>query len=108
MRRAIELAGKRLEITPTEYEIRAALAEYRARLGDSHGALAEIDRIPVTSRQALANRIAAAYELTGNRTKAIELILQTLTNPASPTQIRDDPDLAALWADPVFQQALKH
>ena len=107
LRRAIELAAKRLEITPTAYEIRAALAEYRARLGDSKGTLAEIDRIPATSRQALANRIAVAYEFTRNRMKAIEMIRQTFTNPASLTQIRDDPDPASLWADPLFQQALR-
>ena len=107
LRRAIELAEKRLEVTPTEYGIRADLAEYQARLGDSRAAMAEIGRIPEAARQALASRLAVAYELTGNRTKAIELIGPTLTNPASLSQIKDDPDLAPLWADPLFQQAIQ-
>jgi tetratricopeptide (TPR) repeat protein len=106
LQRAIELAGKRLEITPADYEIRADLAEYRARLGDAKGAMAEIGRVPQPARQALASRLAIAYELTGNRSKAIELIRSTLTNPASLTQIKNDPDLAKLWADPLFQQAI--
>ena len=106
LRRAIELAEKRLEVTPADYDIRADLAEYRARLGDSSGAMAEISRIPEAARQALSSRLAIAYELTGNRTKAIELIGSTLTNPAGLTQIKDDPDLARLWADPLFQQAI--
>ena len=83
LQKAIELAEKRLEVTPTDYGIRADLAEYRARLGDSRSAMAEIGRIPEASRQALASRLAIAYELTGNRTKAIELIGPTLTNAAS-------------------------
>jgi tetratricopeptide (TPR) repeat protein len=107
LRRAIELAEKRLEVTPTDYGIRADLAEYQARLGDSRAAMAEIGRIPEAARQALASRLAIAYELTGNRTKAIELIGPTLTNPASLSQIKDDPDLAPLWADPLFQQAIQ-
>ena len=44
--------------------------------------------------------------LTGNRAKAIELIRSKVTNPASLTQIKDDPDLAALWNDPKFQAAI--
>ena len=111
LRRAIELAQKRLEVTPKKvhhhHGIRADLAEYQARLGDSRAATAEIGRIPEAARQALASRLAIAYELTGDRTKAIELIGPTLTNRASLSQIKDDPDLAALWADPLFQQAIQ-
>jgi serine/threonine-protein kinase len=107
LRRAIELAEKRLEVTPTDYGIRADLAEYRARLGDAKAALAEIGHIPGAARQELAGRLAIAYELTGNRSKAIELIGPTLTNRASLNQIKDDPDLARLWADPLFQEAIR-
>jgi tetratricopeptide (TPR) repeat protein len=106
LRRAIELAEKRLRVTPTEHTIHANLAEYRARLGDSKGALAEIAKIPEDVRQPVASRLALAYELTGNRTKAIELIRTTIKNAASLGQIKDDPDLAGLWADPEFQKAI--
>ncbi len=106
LHRAIELGEKVLEVTPTNYDIRADFAEYRARLGDAKGALAEIDRIPEPARQARASRLAIAYELTGNRAKAIDLIRSKLTNPASLNQIKDDPDLAALWRDPAFQKAI--
>ncbi len=57
----------------------------------------EISRIPATAREALASRLALAYELTGNRAKAIELIRSSLTNPATLNQIKDDPDLRGLW-----------
>ena len=107
LRRAIELAEKKLAVTPSDYSIRADLAEYRARLGDPQASLAEISQIPEASRQGLAGRLAIAYELTGNRSKAIALIGPTLTNSASLRQIQDDPDLATLWADPKFQQAIR-
>ena len=106
LQRAIELAQKSLEITPTRYAIRADLAEYRARLGDPRGAMDEISRIPESARQELASRLALAYELTSNRKKAIELIRSSLTNPATLNQIKDDPDLRGLWVDPEFQNAI--
>jgi serine/threonine-protein kinase len=106
LRHAIELAEKRLKITPGSYGTRASLAEYRARLGDRKGSLAEIARIPESARPPLASQLALAYELTGNRAKAIELIRSSLTNPATLNQIKDDPDLAGLWADPEFQKSI--
>jgi hypothetical protein len=102
----VELAEKLLEITPKDYDIRANLAEYRARLGDAKEALAEIGRIPGPERKPRASRLAIAYELTGNRSQAIELIQSTLTNPASLNPIKDDPDLAPLWMDPASQKAI--
>jgi eukaryotic-like serine/threonine-protein kinase len=106
LKKALEMAGRQLDVTPKDYDIRADLAEYRARLGDTKGALAEIAQIPDAEQQARASRLALAFELTGNRAKAIQLIRTKLANPASLTQIKDDPDLAALWKDPQFQAAI--
>lgn len=107
LQKAVELAQRQLAITPNDYDIRADLAEYRARLGDKKGALEEIAQIPDAEQQARASRLALALELTGNRAKAIELIRSKLTNPASLTQIKDDPDLQGLWQDPQFQAAIR-
>jgi serine/threonine-protein kinase len=97
LRRATELALKAAEANPTEHSVRANLAEYRARLGDATGALAELDRIPETVRRPLAVRFALVYELTGQRDQAIAVIRQSLRNASSLNQIKDDPDLAAVW-----------
>jgi eukaryotic-like serine/threonine-protein kinase len=104
--KAIELAEKLLEVTPNDLDIRADLAEYRARLGEAKQALAEIGHIPEGERQSRASRLAIVYELTGNRAQAIQFIGSTLTNAASLNQIKDDPDLAQLWKDPAFQKAI--
>jgi serine/threonine-protein kinase len=97
LRRAIELATKAADADKTDYNPRASLAEYRARLGDRAGAMAELNRIPESAKAALIGRFAIVYELTGQRDKAVAVIRQTVKNPASLSQIRDDPDLAAVW-----------
>lgn len=107
LRRALELGTKVLETRRTDYNLRANLAEYRARLGDAKGALAEIDSIPVAARKPLTTRLALAYELTGHRDRAIEVVRANLTSPASLNQIKDDPDLAGLWKDPKFQKTIQ-
>ena len=103
LRKAIELAAKYAETTKSDYAVHANLAEYRARLGDSRGALAEIDRIPPAARAPFTARLAIVYELTGHRDKAVAVIRSNLRSPASLTQIRIDPDLAAVWRDSKFQ-----
>lgn len=94
---ARDLAMRYLEAAPLAYGVRADLAEYRARLGDAGGALAEVGKIPPSSRKPLAGRIALVYELTGHRGEALNLLRANLSTAASLNQIRDDPDLAQLW-----------
>ena len=106
--KAVELARKFLETTPKDYNLRANLAEYEARLGNAKASLEEIDRIPPNARKPLASKLAIAYELTGHRKKAIELIRSSLGSAASLNQIKDDPDLVPLWNDPAFQKAVRN
>ena len=97
LQRAIELASKRAETVKSDYAVHANLAEYRARLGDARGAFAEIERIPPAARGPFTTRLAIVYELTGHRDQALEVIRANLKTPESLNQIKDDPDLAALW-----------
>ncbi|MDZ4798550.1 MAG: tetratricopeptide repeat protein, partial [Bryobacteraceae bacterium] len=106
LRKAVELAEKRLLGTPGDSSVYADLAEYRARLGDKAGSMAAIEKIPQAARQGVASRLAIAYELCGNRTQAVEFLRSTVKNAATLSLIRDDPDLAGLWADARFQQAI--
>ena len=52
-------------------------------------------------------RIALAYEISGDRARAIETVRALLRNPASLNEIEHDPDLANLWRDPAFQVAIR-
>ena len=99
LRRAIELATKFAETTKSDYAVHANLAEYRARLGDAKGAIAQIERIPVTARGPLTTRLAIVYELTGHRDLAVNVIRSNMKRAASLNQIKDDPDLVAVWRE---------
>jgi tetratricopeptide (TPR) repeat protein/TolB-like protein len=103
LRRALELASKGADTRKSDYGVHANIAEYKARLGDAPGALAEIDRIPATARGQYTARIATVYELTGHRDKAIEVVRANLRSRESLNQIKDDPDLAAVWREGNFQ-----
>lgn len=105
-RKAVELGEKFLEVSPKDYDVIANLAHYRAQLGERDAALREVARIPASAVGPRANRIAAAYELTGNRARAIPLLANTLKNPASRHLIANDPELAGLWRDSRLQQSL--
>lgn len=103
LRRAIELAAKVENTTKSDYAVHANLAEYRARVGEAKAALAEIEHIPPPARGPFTTRLAIVYELTGHRDMAVNVIRSNLKSAASLNQIKDDPDLAALWRDGGFQ-----
>jgi tetratricopeptide (TPR) repeat protein/TolB-like protein/predicted Ser/Thr protein kinase len=103
LHRAIELAGKVAETVKSDYSVHANLAEYRARLGDAKGALGEIESIPLSARRPFTTRLAIVYELTGHRDLAVQVIRSNLKTSASLNQIKDDPDLAALWRESKLQ-----
>jgi serine/threonine-protein kinase len=94
--KAIGLAEKRLEAMKTDDNTRANLAEYWAKLGNKDKALAEIALIPAGSRGAFADRIALAYELTGDRRLALETVKAIPSGDSLLTYIRNDPDLEGL------------
>jgi eukaryotic-like serine/threonine-protein kinase len=104
LRRALELAKRKLEATPTDYDIMADVAEYEVRLGDSKSALAQLNKVPPSARKPLASRMAIVYELTGRRADAIRIVRQNLSTAASLNQIRNDPDLFGLWNTPEMRQ----
>jgi serine/threonine-protein kinase len=98
IKRALELAAKEAAADKTNFTVRAYMAEYRARLRDAKGAMAELDRIPESARPAFTSNFALAYELTGQHDRAVAVVRQN-SNSASLNQIKDDPDLAAVWRD---------
>ena len=100
--RATELTQKRLDVTPDDFNARANLAEYKAKLGDVSGALAEAERIPEANRGAYWGRLAVVYELTGKRAEAVRTVKAALKNAALPNELRDDPDLEKVMADPAL------
>ena len=101
--KAIELGGKVLQAKPADRNTWANMAEYHAKLGQREQALREIQQIPVADRNAYPDRLVLAYELIGERRRAIEMLLSLPANATGWNYIRRDPDLDALWADPALE-----
>jgi len=101
--KAIELGGKVLQAKPADRNTWANMAEYHAKLGQREQALREIQQIPVADRNAYPDRLVLAYELIGERRRAVEMLLSLPANATGWNYIRRDPDLDALWADPALE-----
>jgi len=106
-RKAIELGEKELALSPGDHRVRANLAEYWAKLKEPGKSLALIEAIPTSARRPYMGRIALAYELLGQRAKAIETVRTLLADRNELGEIRDDPDFLSLWNDPAFQDAIR-
>ncbi len=103
--KAIEMTQKALEVMPDDDRAKANLAEYKARTGDARGALAQLGKLSPQGLKTRATSVVLVYELTGHRADAIRVVREEVS-AATLHQIRDDPDLARLWADAALQKAL--
>lgn len=106
-RKAIELGEKELAARPDDHRVRANLAEYWAKLSQPAKVEALLNAIPAFARRPYMGRIALAYELVGQRAKAIQTIRTLLADPSELAPIKDDPEFERLWADPTFQAAIR-
>ena len=102
-RKAIDLANQSLQVKKLDNRTHANLAEYWAKLGDRSKAMAEIDLIPAALRHEFADRIVLAYELTGDRKRAVETVKSLAPSDSVLTFIKNDPDLEGLWRDPAIR-----
>ncbi len=102
LRRAIEMAEKTLKMTPKDYVIYADLAEYHAYLKEPEKALHYLNAIPNEVRTKFSVNFALVYELLSKRKDAIQ-VLGKLTDPTAFNDIKYDPNLQQLWADPRAQ-----
>jgi len=102
---AIRLVREEIAKNPNQADLRANLTLYLAENGDKTGALAELR----TAEQAHSKdpsvlyNIAVTYELCGNRDKALDALLASVKAGQSLDDVKNDPELVALRADPRFQ-----
>jgi serine/threonine-protein kinase len=102
---AIRLVREEITKNPNQADLRADLTLYLAENGDKTGALAGLR----TAEQAHSKdpgvlyNIAVTYELCGNRDKALDALLASVKAGQSLDDVKNDPELVALRADPRFQ-----
>jgi serine/threonine protein kinase/Flp pilus assembly protein TadD len=107
--RAVQLGQRRLTVNANDGETLSVVALYQAKLGDQLKALANIQkarRIAPSSRKVLWEA-ALVYELAGNRTEALAALTGAIHGGQPLDEVRGEPALANLRADPRYQSLME-
>jgi len=102
---AVELLEEAIKLDPQNAEAQAYLAALYAKDGMRDQATAAIHislALSPKNQYALA-QVAAAYELLGDRKAAIRYLEEALTNGLDRGQLREDPEIQSVLADPNFK-----
>ena len=98
---AIRIVQEQLHSRPGDVTIRSRLALYRAKRGDLNEALAELDKLENLSGKDAGTwfSMAVAYEVCGQRAKALAALEGALRAGLPGNEVRNDPELLGLRAD---------
>ena len=101
---AIRLVREELAKTPSDPTLLSSLALYLAKSGDKAAALLELKRVEQGHSQdpSVLYGSAVAFELSGNRAKALEFLLAAVKAGQGLDDIKNDPDLVGLRTDPRY------
>jgi Flp pilus assembly protein TadD len=89
-------------LNPDDAGLRSALAAYRAKSGDTHGALAELAQLGELRDKDPLFKAAMVYELAGDRDKALAALERAVRAGYSMHEVVNEPELAALRSDPRY------
>ncbi len=105
--RAVQLLESELQRTPGDPVLLAATAAFHAKRGDSQAARAALDRIDLDKRglpPATLMNAVLVEEITGNRTRALQLLEKALSHGYSVKEVAADPELLPLRKAPAYHQ----
>jgi eukaryotic-like serine/threonine-protein kinase len=102
---AIRLVREEIAKNPGQIDLRAQLALYLVKSGDKQAALQAMQPVAKTqvTDPAILYDMATVYELCGNRDQALESLLAAVKAGQDLNDIKNDPELVSLRADPRYQ-----
>jgi len=102
--RAIQLVREEIAKHPDQIELRANLAMYLAKSGDTESALKELQPVDhaQTREPPILYNSAIVYELCGQRGKALELLLAAVKAGQPLADVKNEPEFVSLRADPRY------
>jgi serine/threonine-protein kinase len=107
--RMLELVEQGVKLTPQDAEMQATLGGLYAHYGFRDKAMSRIQTAKALGPNDpfVLSTIAEDYELLGNRTEAIAYMQKAIQKGYSIEQVKVDPELQALIADPRFTSSSK-
>lgn len=108
-RRAVELLELEMESGRQSPELKTRMALYQAKAGDTDRAiavLAEVGEAGLSGQPSWLFRALLAYELAGDRKKALEMLEVALRAGYSRKEIQKEPELSALRQDYRYHEIL--
>lgn len=104
--RALQLLGEELEQAPQQHTLRSRRALLLAKRGTAEDRREAMDLarelLPSTDDPTALYRLALAYEIAGERDRALEALAAALANGYSVVEAREDPELTELRNDPRY------
>ena len=107
-RHAIELVRDEIKSAPNDSDLHASLAVYLAKSGDRESALRQLDTLAKLPKLTASDmfQAALAYEILGRRDLAFASLEAAMKLGYSSREVRNEPELVSLRADPRFQPLL--
>jgi Flp pilus assembly protein TadD/predicted Ser/Thr protein kinase len=101
---AIRMVRDEIAKNPEQPELRSDLSMYLAKSGDKAGALQELKQLEQlhSTDPAILYNSATVYEICGKRDNALESLLAAVKGGEELNDIRNDPELVSLRADPRY------
>jgi serine/threonine-protein kinase len=106
--KAIRIVSEKLTAAPNDPEFQSSLAVYYAKSGDAKRAAEALTRLEILPHRTPGSYFKAtiSYEVTGDRSKALQALEKAIEAHYSLQEIKNEPELTSLRTDRRYQEVL--